>query len=42
MDWLTDWTRGCLVDVLIDGLSITVMDVWVCVCVGGVIDGWVG
>ena len=42
MGWLKDWIRGCAVDVLIDGLSIAVMDVWVCVCVGGVIGGWVG
>ena len=33
---------GCLVDVLVDALSIVVLYVWVCVCVGGVIDGLVG
>ena len=39
MDVLADRRRGCLVDVLVDGLGIAVMDVWVCVCVGGVLDG---
>ena len=35
MDWLTDCARGSLVDVSIHGLTMAVMYVWVCVCVGG-------